>query len=157
MTTDVRAPADRSRRFCAARIPAIALGVSVGAALLLSGCSNDGTSLARAACVHVDASIRLYTQAEHAKSSAAARKKADEAASQLSQAEPLAAQANSANPAFNPLMTTLQEIGRTSEANLIPALRAQCAAAQNPTSTTNSPVPGGPTSGTAPPQTGAPG
>ncbi|HTX63566.1 MAG TPA: hypothetical protein VMD28_07980, partial [Acidimicrobiales bacterium] len=112
------------------------------------GCSNAGSSLARAACVHVDASIHLYTQAEHATTAARARTKVNQAANQLSEALQLAAQANSANPAFNPLMTTLQEIGRTSESNLIPALRAQCEAAENPTS--QSPVPGGPTTGTAP-------
>jgi hypothetical protein len=99
--------------------------------------------------VHVDASIRLYLQAEHAPDLATARRKATEAIGQLSQAEQLAAQANSADPAFNPLMTTLQEIGRTSEANLIPALRAQCSAAQNPTGATT-------TGGSGPAGGGAP-
>jgi hypothetical protein len=104
-----------------------------GVALLLSGCSNPGDSLARQACVHVDASIRLFTQAEHDPNASSARHKANQAAGQLAAALPLAAQANSADPAYNPLMTTLQEIGRTSESNLIPALRAQCSAAANPT------------------------
>lgn len=110
-----------------------ALALSSGVAVLLAGCSNSGTALAKQACVHVDASIRLYTQAEHETDSATARRKADEAIGQLEDALPIAAQANSADAAFNPLMTTLQEIGRTSETNLIPALRAQCAAANNPT------------------------
>ena len=66
----------------------------------------------------------------------------------IEQAEQLAAQANSADPAYNPLMTTLQEIGRTSEANLIPALKAQCDAANNPTA--QGPVTSGPAPVTAP-------
>lgn len=105
-----------------------------GLALVLAGCSGSGQALAKRACVHVDASIRLYTEAEHDTNTSSARHKADEAIGQLEDALPIAAQANSADPAYNPLMTTLQEIGRTSEANLIPALRAQCAAADNPTS-----------------------
>jgi hypothetical protein len=155
VTRVVGAPANRTRRFRAARIPAVALGVAASSALLLGGCSNAGSSLAKAACVHVDASIHLYTEAEHAESTSTARAKASQATNELSQALPLAAQANSADPAFNPLMTTLQEIGRTSESNLIPALRAQCEAAQNPTSV--SPVPAGPTSGTEPAGTGGSG
>ncbi len=109
------------------------LALCVGGSLLLAGCSNAGESLAQQACVHISKSIRLYTQAEHAPAAARAQAKANEAVGQLEKALPLAAQANSADPVFNPLMTTLQEIGRTSEANLIPALRAQCAAADNPT------------------------
>ncbi|HVC14198.1 MAG TPA: hypothetical protein VND62_04985 [Acidimicrobiales bacterium] len=149
MTTVGRAPSDR-RRPRTALVPAAACAA---AALLLSGCSNGGSSLAQAACVHVDASIRLYTQSEHATSAARAREKVDQATAQLDQALQLAARATSANPAFNPLMTTLQEIGRTSEKNLVSALRAQCAAANHPTA--QSPVPGGPTPGTVP--AGAPG
>jgi hypothetical protein len=157
VTTGVRTLANRNRRLRAARIPVAALAAAASAALLLSGCSNNGTALAKQACVHVDVSMRLYTEAEHAKTTATARKRVDEAANQLNQAEPLAARANSADPAYNPLMTTLQEIGRTSEANLIPALRAQCAAAQNPTVTAQSPVSSVPTSATSPAGTGAPG
>lgn len=150
MTAVACTPTDQHRRLRAARVSALAIASSIGAAVLLSGCSNSGGSLAREACIHVDASIHLYTQAEHARTTAEAHAKAERAISQLNQAEQLAARANSANPSFNPLMTTLQEIGRTSEANLIPALRAQCTAAQNATSTTQSPVPGGPTQGTVP-------
>ena len=120
----------RNRHRNAALALAGVLGV-MGVAL--SACSNDGTSLAQQACVHVDKSIKLYTQAEHSSNAARAEQEANEAVEQLEAAEPLAAAANSANPAFNPLMTTLQEIGRTSEANLVQALEAQCAAAENPT------------------------
>lgn len=114
-----------------ARVVLSAAVLASGGALL-AACGNGGTSLAQQACVHVDASIRLYTQARHASTLEEARAKVDAATGQLAQALPLAARATSTDPAFNPLMTTLQEIGRTSEANLIPALRAQCAAADNP-------------------------
>lgn len=118
---------------CTVRRITAVVALSGGVAVLLAACTNSGASLAKQACVHVDESIRLYTQAEHDPNASTARRKAYEAVAQLDAAEPIAAQATSANPAFNPLMTTLQEIGRTSEANLIPALRAQCAAASNPT------------------------
>lgn len=107
-----------------------------GVSLLAASCTNAGTSLALKACVHVDTSIHLFTQAEHAASAKEARSKAKAATAQLAKALPLAARATSTDPRFNPLMTTLQEIGRTSEANLITALRAQCKAAKNPTSST---------------------
>lgn len=150
MTAVACTPADQRHRLRAARVTALAIASSIGAALLLGGCSSSGASLAREACAHVDASIHLYVEAEHARTTGEAHVKVERAVSQLNQAEQLAARANSADPSFNPLMTTLQEIGRTSEANLIPALRAQCTAAQNATSTTQSPVPGRPTPGTVP-------
>jgi hypothetical protein len=155
VTKVVGVPANHTRRLRAARIPVVAVALSAGTALLLNGCSNGGSVLARAACVHIYESIHLYTEAEHATSTAAVRAKVDEATSELNQALQMAARANSADPAFNPLMTTLQETGRTPESNLIPALRAQCEAAQNPTS--ESPIPGGPTPGTAPAGAGASG
>jgi hypothetical protein len=132
MTAAGGTPAGWHRHLRAGRLPAM-LAVTAGTALLLGGCSNAGSSLALLACDHVSTSIRLYSQAQHATSAAAARAKVEQAAAQLAEALPLAARATSANPVFNPLMTTLQEIGRTSEANLIPALRAQCSAAENPT------------------------
>lgn len=127
-----RLPAPRrSRR--SRRAGLAALAGSVGLALTLSACSNAGIGLARQACQHVDTSIRLYVRAEHGSDGAANRRDQVAAAKELEAALPLAARANSADPAFNPLMTTLQEMGRTSEANLLPALRAQCAAAETPT------------------------
>lgn len=116
-----------------AKAIAALVGLLGAAGFALSACSSDGTSLALQACAHVDRSIKLYTEAQHSSNPAEANRDANEAVVQLEAAEPLAAAANSADPAFNPLMTTLQEIGRTSEANLIQALEAQCAAAENPT------------------------
>ncbi len=113
-------------------------------ALAVSACGNAGQALARQACVHVNESIRLYTASRHAASPRQAAAEQTKAVEQLEVALPLAAQANSADPQWNPLMTTLQEIGRNSEANLVAALRAQCAQAdgsdqQTPLSTTNPP------------------
>lgn len=127
---------------------AAAAGLVLAGGVVLSACSNGGTSLAQEACAHIHTSIRLFTHAEHEGNQAAAARNAEKAIVQLEQAEQLAAQANSADPAYNPLMTTLQEIGRTSEANLIPALQSQCDAANNPTA--QSPVTSGPAPVTAP-------
>lgn len=102
------------------------------AAVVLGACGNDGLSLARQACVHVDASIRLYNKAQHASSPAKAAGQEHRATQDLEAALPLAAQANSADPQWNPLMTTLQEVGRNSEGNLLTALRAQCSQAAQP-------------------------
>jgi hypothetical protein len=120
-----------ARRGRAERRAAVASVVVAGVALslVLSACSGSGDTLAREACVHVKESISLYTAAEHSSDAARAASERTRAVEQLETALPLAAQANSADPQWNPLMTTLQEIGRNSEAHLIDALRAQCALA----------------------------
>ncbi len=104
---------------------------AVVGALMLAGCgSGAGLGLARQACGHVDTSLRLYERSLH---EASARAGADrlEATEQLQDALQLAAQANSADPQYNPLMTTLQEIGRIDEGHLVVALRASCNLAQS--------------------------
>jgi hypothetical protein len=102
----------------------------------------------------VNASIRLYASAEHDTEPGRAASERARAVEQLEAALPLAAQANSADPQWNPLMTTLQEIGRNSEAHLVPALRAQCALADS--SDEQAPIlnhtPGQPTPSTLPGQ-----
>jgi hypothetical protein len=111
------------------------LGVAAGAAavvLTLSACGDAGLSLARQACVHVDASLRLYAEAQHTHGGRQADNERVRAIEQLEVALPLAARATSDDPQWNPLMTTLQEIGRNAEANLVQALRAQCAQADTP-------------------------
>lgn len=115
-------------RWTGAAVAAVAIS-----GVALSACSNDGLTLARQACTHVDRSLTDYTKAQHASSSQVASADAKEAFRQLEAALPLAAAATSADPRWNPLMTTLQEIGRTSEANLTEALQAQCASAAHPT------------------------
>lgn len=101
-------------------------------AVTLSACGGAGLALARQACVHVKTSLRLYAESQDdpdRRTAAADRLRAIE---QLEVALPLAASATSDDPQWNPLMTTLQEIGRNSEANLVAALRAQCAQADTP-------------------------
>lgn len=132
---------------------AVALSLGAGAAVLLSACSSAGNSLAQQACTHVDASIGFYMKAEHATSDAAAHRDARRALRQLSQAVPLAARATSDDPVYNPLMVTLERSGQTSEKNLIPALRAQCSAANNPSSLSTPPAPHGVPGGGAVPGT----
>jgi hypothetical protein len=119
--------------------------------LVLTACGGAGQALAREACVHVKTSIRLYTAAERAPEGKRAASERTGALEQLEAALPLAARATSADPQWNPLMTTLQEIGRNSEAHLVSALRAQCALAdsnneQAPVITST--IPGQPTSPT---------
>lgn len=124
------------------------LAVSVvAAALLLAGCGGGGLGLARQACRHVDLSLSLYERSQH---EAPKQASADQyrATVQLQDALQLAAQANSADPQYNPLMTTLQEIGRIPEAHLVVALRASCnlANSANPVAPViTSTVPGQPT------------
>lgn len=100
-------------------------------ALVLGGCGNSGLTLARQACGHVKASIRLYDVGLRAADAGKAARDRTLALEQLESALPLAAQANSADPQWNPLMTTLEEIDRNSEANLLGALRSQCAVADS--------------------------
>jgi hypothetical protein len=110
---------------CRAAAAPLAVAVVVGS-LMLGGCgTGDGLGLARQACGHVDTSLRLYERSLHEGSP---RGDADRlrATEQLQDALQLAAQANSADPQYNPLMTTLQEIGRIDEGHLVVALRASC-------------------------------
>ncbi len=105
----------------------------VGSGLFLSACGGqDGVALARQACGHIRTSIAAFEQAAHDSNSTRAAGERTLALTQLNDALQLAAQANSANPEWNPLMTTLQESDRVSEQFLIPALRAQCAFAESP-------------------------
>lgn len=100
-------------------------------ATVLSGCSEQsGANLARQACAHVNRSIRAYDEALHSKGST----RADDfrrASQQLQAAEPLAAQATSADGQWNALMTTLNEVGQVDEGHLLDALRAQCEVADS--------------------------
>ena len=109
-----------------------AILAAAGIALGLGACGNDGLSLARQACVKVDASLELYHHSAHATDPATAAREQRQATVDLEEALPLAAQANSADPQWNPLMTTLQEVGRNSEGHLVAALRAQCNQAAQP-------------------------
>ncbi|HXZ62025.1 MAG TPA: hypothetical protein VEG62_04720 [Acidimicrobiales bacterium] len=136
----------RARRRGLGRIAAGALVVA-GAALGLSACdsTSNGQNLARQACVHVDRSIADYELGTRtATPPARATQLLQEADSELRDALPLAAAANSDDGTWNSLMTTISESAIVDEGHLVPALRATCALAdanQNvnpatPTSTT---------------------
>jgi hypothetical protein len=131
-----------------------ALLATAALAVLLAGCGNDGLGLARQACTYVDASVKLYTTAQHETDPARASTERARALRELEIALPLAARANSADGQWNPLMTTLQEIGRNSEAHLVTALRMQCAQAakSNEQAPIMNHVPGQPTPSTLPGQ-----
>jgi hypothetical protein len=127
---------------------ALAVGVVVSLAALLSGCSQqDALGLARQACSHVAKSMHLYDEGLVNPVDASARHEVQEANDQLQDAEPLAAAATSDDGEWNALMTTLQEIGRVDEGHLLVALKAQCAVADapggaEPPVTTLPPIPG---------------
>ena len=103
----------------------------VGAALTLSACGGvSAQTLAAQACVHVHRSVVAFRQSTEPGVAVGAatslRKKAD---AELSDALPLAAQANSADGSWNALMTTIAESATVDEKSLVPALLAQCALA----------------------------
>lgn len=131
-----------------------ALLALAGFGVLLGGCGNDGLTLARQACTYVDTSLRLYAEAQHDTDPTRAASQRVRAIEALETALPLAAQANSADGQWNPLMTTLQEVGRNSEANLVTALRMQCtqAAKANEQAPAVNHIPGQPSPSTLPGQ-----
>ncbi|HVT42235.1 MAG TPA: hypothetical protein VHD39_04570 [Acidimicrobiales bacterium] len=103
------------------------------AGLILSSCgggSGEGQSLARQACVHVDRSVTDWVRGTRTGTpSTTAASLLDQADNQLRDALPLAAAANSDDGTWNSLMTTISEGATVDEGHLVPALRAQCAAA----------------------------
>lgn len=119
-------PAPAKRRHRLRNGPLLLLAAALAAGLALSACGNDALALARQSCVHVKASESLFQEASRAPSSHQASTERYRAIEQLEAALPLAAAANSDNPQWNPLMTTLQEVGRNTVGHLLPALRAQC-------------------------------
>lgn len=103
----------------------------------------------------MDRSLVLYARSEATGSPRVAADDKELAAVQLEDALPLAAQANSAGGQWNPLMTTLSELNRVQEGQLVPALRAACALADtgpaaNPAQTQRSQPPGSSTSAPTP-------
>lgn len=96
------------------------------AAVILAACST-GDQQAEQACVHVARSITLYNQSLHQKNETTAADEQRSAQKQLQIAEPLAADATSANGQWNGLQTTLIESERVSEGNLLVALQSECA------------------------------
>jgi len=106
-------------------------GIVFGCSLGLAACGDGGSSSARQACAHVKASLDLYAQSTRASDAARASRLAEEAQVQLTDAEPLAAQAADEDSQWQALTTTLSEGGRVSESHLVSALTQQCAVADS--------------------------
>lgn len=108
---------------------AVAVPVIVAATLsglALSGCSDQGVSLARQACSHVKQSLTDFRESQDNPDAGTAEHLSREARLQLLYALPIAAQANSENGQWNALMTTISEVARVDESHLVDALHAQC-------------------------------
>ena len=136
----------------AGRPALVAMALLAAGALGLSACdsTNSGQSLARQACVHVHRSLSEYRQSTQPGEPAAdVAKLQQKAGNELQSALPLAAQANSADGTWNALMTTISENATIDEGHLVPALEAQCAAA-DANQNVNPQTPGQPGSGSTP-------
>ena len=148
-------PPNRSRRLS---LSALALTAALG--LGLTACANgDAHALVVQACRHVTLSLSLYRRAQSQTDAAMAERQRNDAEFQLQLAAPLAAVAAGQAPQWQALMATLSETSRLPESDLVPALTAQCAAAQNggalipnTPATTLPPAPGVDTTLPAPPK-----
>jgi hypothetical protein len=108
------------------------VSAAVIAGLVLGGCANQrGLDLARQACRHVERSIALYEQARVTSSPAQGGAQLSEALAQLRQALPLAATAAGEASQWQGLMATLAESSHVPEADLVSALRQQCATVES--------------------------
>jgi hypothetical protein len=130
-------PHRRTRRWggCAAVAVTVALGLG------LTGCADSAAlGLVRQACHNVTKSLALYRKSEKEPDAKLAASERARAETQLENASPLATEAAGQAPQWQALMATLAETSRLPEANLMPALQAQCAVVQ----TGGNPAPAGP-------------
>jgi hypothetical protein len=116
-----------------ARGTRIVLGL---AAVIASGgavtaCAASAGDLAKAACVHVDASLALMDKAARTTDPASATALRDRAYLALLPAIPIAAQAAYHDISWEALSTTLSEANRVPVSELEPSLRAQCRSADS--------------------------
>ena len=118
-----------------ARLRRLVAGIVVVAGLgaTLAACGNNGTTLAKQACVHVDRSLTLLTESSNQSDTGVATQLQEQAYLQLRQALPIAAQAAYRDGQWQSLMTTVSESNRVAETTLVPALRAQCGQADSST------------------------
>lgn len=124
--TGVRRPA-RLRTLVAGGIVAVGLGV------LLSACGDNGTSLAKQACTHVNLSISLLHESDERTDQAQAAHLKERAYVELLAALPIAADAAGHDSQWQALMTTISEGNRVPETTLVNALTAQCKVADSST------------------------
>jgi hypothetical protein len=108
------------------------LAVAAFSALALAACGDQSAlALAQQACGKVHASVVSYDAGIQASNPSTKARDLKKAENDLQEAEPLAAQATSADGQWNALMTTLNEIGQVDEKHLIAALQSQCAVANS--------------------------
>jgi hypothetical protein len=115
------------RSLAAAGVLVVGLGTALGA------CGDNGTSLAKQACTHVNLSISLLHESAARTDPAEATELRDRAYLQLVAALPIAAQAAGQDAEWQALMTTLSEAGRVPEGTLVDALTQQCQVADSST------------------------
>ena len=105
----------------------------------LSACGASAGDLARASCVHVNASLKLLGEADTTTDATRAAPLREKAYLQLLAAIPIAAQAAYHDITWEPLSATLSEANRVPESELVTSLKTQCQAADN--SVFNQPAP----------------
>ena len=101
-------------------IAVLVLGVT------LAACSNNGLSLAKQACGHINRSFSLLERAKHGSDPSEVSDLQQQAYDQLRDALPIAAQAANHDGQWQALMTTIAESNRVPESTLTTALAAQC-------------------------------
>jgi hypothetical protein len=105
--------------------------VSVGLGTALTACGNNAESLAQQACSHINRSITLLQESERPSDASRSAQLSQQAYTQLRLALPIAAEAAYRDGQWQALMTTVSESNRVSETTLVPALQAQCSAADS--------------------------
>lgn len=99
---------------------------------VVAACSSspDATAYGRQACRDVAQSLALFERSQSEPAATAAKMQA-QALAELRTALQPASLANATSGVWQPLMATLSESNRVPEANLVSALRQQCAADLN--------------------------
>jgi hypothetical protein len=121
----LRRPPRRLARSAAGIAAVVGLGIG------LTACADNGQSLARQACVHVNRSISLLKLAGNESGSQRAGALQQQAVRQLRAALPIAAEAAYDDAQWQALMTTISESNRVPPTTLVTALTQQCAQADS--------------------------
>ena len=120
--------ARRARRRSGARTAGAGTLLLIGG-VVAAACGGGGASSATAACRHVNHSLALFRQSQQTTDQARSATLANQAYVELRVALPLAADAAASDGRWQALMTTLSETSSVPEKELVPALTAQCSAA----------------------------